>query len=406
MLYHALALARTGASVSVVGGAGSDIRREISAEPRISWHILSALTSTARPAGANVWFAPAAVIKACRVSIQLARVLLWQLPRFDVLLVQNPPAIPTLLIAIIAARVRGARLVIDWHNLGHAMLALRLGEAHPLVRIARWHEYRAAHLASSHLCVSQAMRARLHEEIGIDAAVSLDRPAEFFRPTPRADRIALFERLVRTQALPSDLLAAAHGDASRPAIVVTATSWTADEDLPLLIDAARAWEARRLSGGSVDRWPRLRILITGRGPLREAFDAAVARLHLVHVSLHTLWLEPDDYPRLLGACDLGVSLHRSASGVDLPMKIADMFGAGLPVCALDYGATLAEQLQPGVNGLLFTTADELAEQWDRLFADQSGAWPRLDTLRQPVSQAASWRWNDEWQAHAKPLLVS
>ncbi len=38
------------------------------------------------------------------------------------------------------------------------------------------------------------------------------------------------------------------------------------------------------------------------------------------------------------------------------MKVADLFGAGVPVCALDYGARLAERVRHGDNGLLFSTA--------------------------------------------------
>jgi serine/threonine protein kinase len=48
----------------------------------------------------------------------------------------DPPAIPTLAVVLCVARLRGARVVVDWHNFGYSILALSLGERHALVRVS------------------------------------------------------------------------------------------------------------------------------------------------------------------------------------------------------------------------------------------------------------------------------
>lgn len=39
----------------------------------------------------------------------------------------------------LVAKLRGCKIIIDWHNLGWSILALRLGQEHPFVKVAKWY---------------------------------------------------------------------------------------------------------------------------------------------------------------------------------------------------------------------------------------------------------------------------
>jgi beta-1,4-mannosyltransferase len=115
-----------------------------------------------------------------------------------------------------------------------------------------------------------------------------------------------------------------------------------------------------------------------------------------------MWLSNEMYPRLLSACDVGVSLHTSSSGLDLPMKVLDMFGVGVPVLAVAFPC-LGELVVEGANGHAFATSDELARHLHRLLVAEPHA---LGALRASlaIDNVARGRWHEQWCARAAPLF--
>ena len=189
MQYHAHALAAQGVDVDLIGYRGVPLPRSLERHPRITVYRLAAPRLRSRSGRSQVLYAAAAFLDGLRGSFALAR-RLFTIPRPDVLLVQNPPALPLLHVAMLVSSLRGARFVIDWHNLGFSILALRLGRRHLAVRLARWLEMIAARTADGHLCVSRGFARFLADKFGIPVArVVYDRPASVFVPIEPADGV-------------------------------------------------------------------------------------------------------------------------------------------------------------------------------------------------------------------------
>src|SRR3989442_10724536 len=168
MQYHAQALAATDEAGALIGYEGAGLQRLITNQPRISVHRLGEPRLRRRAGPSITLYALFAIIDGVLSAYRLWRTLL-KIPRPDVILVQNPPSMPTLAVAWAIARVRKARLVIDWHNLGYTLLTLRLGQWHPAVRLARWLERIFGRLADAHLCVSRGFAKFLHDRCGVHA---------------------------------------------------------------------------------------------------------------------------------------------------------------------------------------------------------------------------------------------
>uniref|UniRef100_A0A2K6QRE2 Chitobiosyldiphosphodolichol beta-mannosyltransferase n=1 Tax=Rhinopithecus roxellana TaxID=61622 RepID=A0A2K6QRE2_RHIRO len=196
-----------------------------------------------------------------------------------------------------------------------------------------------------------------------------DKPASFFKETPLDMQHRLFMKLggmhspFRARLEPEDPATersafteryAGSGLVTRlrerPALLVSSTSWTEFEQLIL-------------DGHNL---PSLVCVITGKGPLREYYSRLIQQKCFQHVQVCTPWLEAEDYPLLLGSADLGVCLHTSSSGLDLPMKVVDMFGCCLPVCAVNFKC-LHELVKHEENGLVFEDSEELAAQLSALY---------------------------------------
>lgn len=121
MQYHALSLLSEGAEVSIVGYEGEalvpPLQKQIS---KLDQRLFAPLEGTWLK---NKCWPLFAVVKAAALVFQLALALL-RIKRPDLILVQNPPAIPALPVACLVGFLRGAAVVIDWHNLGFTVTFL------------------------------------------------------------------------------------------------------------------------------------------------------------------------------------------------------------------------------------------------------------------------------------------
>lgn len=387
----------------------------------------------------------------------------------DCLLVQNPPSIPLLLLSLIYCHTKTKHprngnfsadifyrpgLVIDWHNLGFSMFSYS-SDRHPIKQIAKIYEKITGPLADYHFTVTNSMRtwllkskfvcsdSKMREESNIQ--VLHDCPPSFFHPcTPKEihnvmikyketfQKCSFFSSLIENQGEENGVdnenevmieektlftyKTKKQGSSSdydyimrkdRPALVVSSTSWTHDEDFSILLDALVLLDQKWVSfSNDKKKHQSMVVAVTGKGPEKQYYEKIISNLSLRYISIHTLWLESCDYPLFIGSADLGISLHTSTSGIDLPMKILDMFGCEVPVCAKKF-ESIGELVVDGKNGRVFDTSEALMQVLFEILSESEETMNNniiLETYQKHIRQHKK-QWRENWIENAKGLIL-
>lgn len=474
MQYHALSLLEEGHYVTLIGYAGESLipQLEIALSddsdtpspqpnnaPFYRGHLHMLRMQPYQPPKTNIIYSilyyPIRLLSLlyCMVYtlwIQLKNVPHTTIP-VDVILVQNPPSLPTLLLTFLYCVWQGGvfkkshrpRFVIDWHNLGYTMFDSTTFIHKSIRKVAYWYERKMAPLADAHLTVTEAMEVWLGENFNVhgeQVRVLYDKPPIMFQPTSIEEQHELFRRLdlvekqfvftgekhlvfhhdniedileetVFTQCIrKSDGKTSIRLRKDRPALLVSSTSWTPDEDFSILLEALKELDktikTKSDDGKRNTIFPKVLVIVTGKGPQKSYYLPLLKDFNATHpsINIQTLWLEACDYPKLLGCATLGISLHTSTSGLDLPMKVLDMFGCQVPVCAIGFDC-LHELVKDGVNGKVFDNADELAHQLHDLLVDypSDNALNKLEVYRRNIHGMK--RWKENWEECARHLIV-
>ena len=418
MLNHCLALTEAFPNIneiSLIGYNGGDIRSDIANNPKIKqYHIRKGINKFLSKLP-RFLFILAALIKIILQTLSLTWIL-FRIPKFKFLILQNPPGIPSMLICWIICRLRGAKFIIDWHNYGYTILKVN-NRPNFLVNLACKYEKYLGKKSDLNFCVSQAEKRDLKKEFNIDAICLPDRPVKgLFKFLNELEANDLYKNY------PNELysLIDTHLPENKnlkPIVMISSTSWTPDEDFSMLLDAFIKTEEmikesiedktqKNIYNITEDKIKKILFLITGRGPMRDKFMDKVSEANLKYFDVKSIWLESDDYPKLLSLVDLGISLHYSSSGIDLPMKVVDMFSGCLPVASVYY-ETINELVKENENGFLFKNSQDLGKILKNVIIELSatGKCEKIIKFRENLHKELDKNdWVSQWKQRIPPAL--
>ena len=419
MLNHCIALTESFPNineVSLIGYDGGDIRSDIANNSKIKqYHFFQKINKFLRKLP-RILFIFVALLKIILQTISLTWILL-RIPKFRFLILQNPPGIPSMLICWLICKIRGSKFIIDWHNYGYTILKVN-NRPNFIVNLAYKYEKYIGKKSDLNFCVSRAEKRDLKKQFNIDAICLPDRPVKgLFKFLNEIEANDLYKNY------PNELysLIDTHLEKNqnkKPIVMISSTSWTPDEDFSMLLDAFIKTEEmikesiedktkKDIYNITEDKIKKILFLITGRGPMRDKFMEKISEANLKFFDVKSIWLESDDYPKLLSLVDLGVSLHYSSSGIDLPMKVVDMFSGCLPVASVYY-ETINELVQENVNGFLFKNSKDLSKILKNVIIEISatGKCEKINKFRENLHKELDKNdWVSQWKQRVIPALI-
>lgn len=315
MQYHALSLLQEGHTVSFVGYTGEDLIPALQqAKYADRLHVIRFTAPKVKILKTHALLFYYAW-RIASLTLLLTHALFWQVSAssqnlpVDLVLVQNPPAIPLLFLATLYCRTwqTNAKLVIDWHNVGYSMISL----GGPVRAFARWYERFMAPWADAHLVVTTRMQAWLQDDLKLTQPCQVvhDSPPVMFRLRTLKEQHQVLQQYLTpavAQGAPANsiwqvasedetLLTEAYDKgkrhrprAGRPAFIVTSTSYTPDEDIQILLDALEKVDAQICA--TADSSLRIVCAITGKGPLKQHYQEKISKMKLNNVLILTLWV--------------------------------------------------------------------------------------------------------------------
>ncbi|GMM28960.1 chitobiosyldiphosphodolichol beta-1,4 mannosyltransferase [Martiniozyma asiatica (nom. inval.)] len=311
--------------------------------------------------------------------------------------IQNPPSLPILAIVLMNKLMYHPqiKICVDWHNLNWSILNLKYkNESHFVVKLMKKYESWFAKLVDVNITVTRQLGNYLVESFKVDPSTIIpfyDRPKnELF--SPLNDQNELKEII-------SENLNLFNGyDQVNDRILVSSTSFTPDEDFKVLINSLKELDGK-ISGSKNKIW----MIVTGKGPLQNEFKKMVEDYNWTNVEIKNVWLPIEQYPKVLKIADLGISLHYSSSGLDLPMKIVDLFGSGVPALTLNF-SVISELVKNNQNGLIMNDNDDFKEMADKIYNVLFHDKELYLKIKQGALAESAKGWDEEWDSKLKPLF--